>query len=83
MELDVKEEEEEMQDNRVVDARHAIAIAAVPRLSSSVALWRLCRSSSSSSSHIPFPLQPQIEESKKIGTSRSLHLSLIHIQGPN
>jgi hypothetical protein len=28
-------------------------------------------------------LQPQIEEPKKIGTCRPLHLSLIHIQGPN
>jgi hypothetical protein len=57
VELDVKEEEE-VQDNIVVDARHAIAIATVPRISSSVALWRF---SSSSSIHIPFPLQPQIE----------------------
>ncbi len=79
VELDVKEEE--VQDNRVVDARHAIAIATVPRVFSSVALWRF--SSSSSSTHIPFPLQPQIEEPKKIGTCRPLHLSLIHIQGPN
>jgi hypothetical protein len=79
VELDVKEEE--VQDNRVVDARHAIAIATVPRVFSTVALWRF--SSSSSSTHIPFPLQPQIEEPKKIGTCRPLHLSLIHIQGPN
>ncbi len=38
VELDVKEDEEEVQYNRVPDARHAIAIAAVPKLSSSVAL---------------------------------------------
>jgi hypothetical protein len=63
VELDVKEDEEEVQDNRVVDARHAIAISAVLRVSSSVALWRF---SSSSSSHIPFPLQPHIEEPKRL-----------------
>ncbi len=77
VELDVKEEE--VKDNRVVDARQAIAIAAVPKVSSSVALWSF---SSISSTHIPFPFQPQIEH-KKIGTYRSLHLSLIRIQGRN
>jgi hypothetical protein len=63
VELDAKKDEEEVQGNRVVDARHAIAIAAVPRVSSSVALWRF---SSSSSTHISFHCNHKSRTPKKL-----------------